>query len=210
MEEQPNQVMPLTKEDFWKIYWFSPLQMVMLINPKKYDYRFMVENRNFIIKAGAQEKMPGTVANVYLSQMTRIMAQDDDKMSFLSDFALMRQYYDKLIVDVESLIAEDHSQPAYLANVPTSMRSQGEPETPPWQQPKVPSSIPETNSEMKNTWGKQDEVKEVPKVVKESTKEFEYEDSKYKMVIDKNDTEMYFKDGRRINPAEYAKVASML
>lgn len=187
--EQPAQVMPMTKDEFWKVYWFSPLQMVTLVNPK-YDYRFMVEGRNFFIKAGATEKMPGTVANVYLSQMTRIMAQDDDKMSFLSDFALMRQYYDKLIVDVENLIAEDRSQPAYLSNVPESMKGTGESETPPWQAEKTV---------------------ETPKHPKEeSTKEFELEGAKYKMTIDRNDKELFFRDGKRVDAAAYSKAASML
>lgn len=205
--EQPTQVMPMTKEEFWKVYWFTPLQMVTLINPK-YDYKFMVEGRTYLIRAGAKEKMPGTVANVYLSQMTRIMAQDDDKMQFLSDFALMRIYYDKLIVDVESLISETSSAPAYLSQVPEHMKAAGAPETPPWQA--TPSSIPETNSDMKNTWGKQEEKTETPKVVKESTKEFELEGAKYKMTIDKNDKEMFFRDGTRIDAATYSKAASMI
>jgi hypothetical protein len=211
--EQPAQVMPMTNDQFWKVYWISPLQMITLINPKPYDYKFMVEMRSFIIRSGAKEKMPGTVANVYLSQMTRIMAQDEDKMNFLSDFALMRQYYDKLIVDVESLIAEDRSLPAYLSNVPENMRVNSEPETPPWQAP-VESAIPETNSTMSNTWGKQEEIKTVPEApttpVEESSKEFEYEGAKYKMSIDKNDKENFFKDGTRVSAADYAKAASMI
>lgn len=206
--EQPAQVMPMTKEEFWKVYWFSPLQMVTLINPKS-DYKFMVEGRNFIIRAGVKEKVPGTIANVYLSQMTRIMAQDDDKMSFLSDFALMRQYYDKLIVDVESLITEDRSQPAYLSNVPDNMRATAGPEAPPWQVT-AKSAIPETNSDMKNTWGKNEAKPEAPAEVKESSKEFELEGAKYKMTIDKNDKETFFKDGTRVSAADYQKAASMI
>jgi len=201
--EQPAQVMPMTKEEFWKVYWFSPLQMVTLINPKPYDYKFMVEMRNFIIKAGAKEKMPGTVANIYLSQMTRIMAQDEDKMNFLSDFALMRQYFDKLIVDVENLVKDVDNTPTYLKDIPAHMRTTDAPEAPPWQQ--TPSSIPETNSQMKNTVGEQP-----PKTVEPSEKEFEFEGAKYKMTIDKNDKENFFRDGTRISAADYAKTASLL
>lgn len=210
MEQAPT-VMPMTKEEFWANYWFSPLQMVTLINPKAYDYKFMVENRNFIIKAGANEKMPGTVANVYLSQMTRIMAQDDDKMSFLSDFALMRQYYDGLIKDVESLIAEDHSMPAYLSSVPAHMKVEPESETPPWQQPQaVKNAIPETNSDMTNTYDpKLNDTRPTAKPKAES-KEFTHNGETYKMTVDKNDKEAYFKSGTRISAAEYAKIASML
>lgn len=215
--EQPAQVMPMTKEEFWKVYWFSPLQMVTVINPKGYDYPFMVEGRKYMIKAGVKEKVPGTIANVYLSQMTRIQAQDDDKMNFLSDFALMRQYYDKFIVTVENLMSETNSAPAYLNNTPDHMKVSNTPETPPWDAP-AKSAISETNSDMSNTWGKQEEtpVKQAPapvttpKTVEESTKEFEFEDAKYKMTVDKNDKEMFFKNGTRISAADYSKAASML
>jgi len=208
--EQPATVMPMTKDEFWKVYYFSPLQMVTLINTKSYDYKFMVEGRNFIIRAGVKEKVPGTIANVYLSQMTRIMAQDDDKMQFLSDFALMRVYYDKLIVDVENLINEVNNTPAYLSNVPEHMKTTGAPEAPPWQA-LAKSAIPETNSQMSNTWGKKAEQASTPDApVKEVTKEFEFEGAKYKMTVDKNDKENFFKDGTRISAADYAKTASML
>lgn len=200
-------VMPTTKEDFWKLYWFTPYQLVTLINPKSYDYKFMVEMRNFVVKAGTKEKLPGTVANVYLSQMTRIMAQDDDKTSFLSDFALMKQYYDKLIVGVDSLVSEVDSTPAYLQQVPESARGEAAPELPPWQTPE-PSAIPETNSEMKNTYNPEKVIAKVP--AKPSEKEFDLNGQKFKMTIDKNDKETYFRDGTRISAADYNKAASML
>lgn len=195
--EQPATVMPMTKKEFNDVYWFSPLQMVTVVNPKEYDYPFMFEGRNYMIKAGSKEKIPGSIANLYLSQMTRIMAQDDDKMQYLSDYALMRQYYDKLIVTVDNLVNEVNSAPAYLSQTPDHMKVAGAPETPPWQAPE--SAIPPTNSEMKNTVEK-----------KEVTKEFDLNGAKYKMTIDKNDKEMFFVDGRRIDAATYSKAASML
>lgn len=150
---QPQQVTPITKEEFNKMYWFSPLQMVTLINPQKYDFPFMVELRNFVIKAGRQEKMPGTVANVYLNLMTGIMAQDDDKMTLLSDYTFKGMYYNKLIKDVESLIKENDPLPAYLKDVPEHLKTSVTDETPPWQQPnRIESSVPDTNSDMTNTY----------------------------------------------------------
>lgn len=210
--EQPATIMPMTKEEFWKEYYFTPLQMVTVINPKPYDYKFMVELRNFSIRAGVNEKVPGTIANVYLSQMTRIMAQDDDKMQFLSDFALMRTYYDKLIVDVENLVREVNNVPAYLADVPSHMRIEDTNDTPPWKAP-VKSAVPENDSGLKNTWGKQDEQKPAePQIVQEvsDVKEFEFEGSKFKMVIDKNDNAMFYRDGRRVSAGDFQKAASLL
>lgn len=209
---QPT-VMPLTKEEFWKLYWFSPLQMVTLINPKSYDFPFMVELRNFIIKAGAKEKMPGTVANLYLDQMTKIMAQDDDKLTLISDFAFRKLYYDKLIVDVESLIKEESTTPAYLKDIPDHLKLDAKDETPPWQQPnKVENSIPETNSAMTNTYDPTPPTAPgAPQpTVTPKTSEFEFEGIKYKMVIDKNDKTMYYKDNKLTSAVEYSKAASML
>lgn len=224
--EQSQPVMPMTKDEFWKKYWYSPLQMVTLINPMPYDYKFMVEMRNFVIQAGRHEKMPGTVANVYLSQVTRIMAQDDDKMQHLSDFALMKVYYDKLIIDVESLISEDHSQPEYLKNVPSHMRDESQPETPPWQQaaPQAPSTIPETNSQMRNTVGIPEPTPQAPATEEEvavtgneqaanpveENKEFTLNDDKFSMVIAKDGKRMYYKNGKLTSGADYNKAVSML
>lgn len=210
--EQPATVMPMTKEEFWKIYYFTPFQMVTVTNPKPYDYKFMVELRNFSIRSGVKEKVPGTIANVYLSQMTRIMAQDDDKMQFLSDFALMRTYYDKLIIEVENVLKEVNNTPAYLADVPSHMRVADTNDTPPWQAP-AKNAIPENDSGLKNTWGKQDEKVVVETPIAEEVsdvKEFEYEGSKFKMVIDKNDTAIFYRDGRRVSTTDFQKAASML
>lgn len=176
---------PLTKKEFWDKYWFTPLQMVTIVNPKETDYPFMVEMRSFVIKAGATEQMPGTVANVYLSQMTKILAQDDEKMEHLSDFQLMKVYYDKLIVDVKSLMPEANTVPSYLKDVSETMKADA-PETPPWQQP-------------------EEEVKEV----RDEEKEFAHDGNQYKLVVSKGERS-YFMNGKPTSEAIYSKAASML
>jgi len=209
--EQPARVTPTTRDEFYKIYWFTPLQMVTLINPKETDYPFMVEMRNYVVKAGAKEKMPGTVANVYLSQMTRILAQDEDKMQFLSDYALMTQFYDRLIVSVENLIEETNSQPAYMSHVPPTIVGEA-PDVPPWQEP-VASSIPQTNSNMSNEYTpkeKEVETAPTPPAAEPGEKEFELNGEKYRMLITKDDKRMYYKDGKLTTAAEYNKAVSML
>lgn len=184
---------PLTKKEFNDKYWFSPMQLVTVVNPKAEDYRFMVELRHFIIKAGATESFPGTVANVYLSHMTRILAQDDERMEYLSDPNLMKQYYDQLIVDVEDLARQDTSVPAYLQHVPQHTIEQPK-ETPPWQSKTEAPVMPPT-----------EKVE-----VKEDVKEFEQGGNKYKMTTDKNGKKMYYMDGKLTSEANYAKAASML
>jgi hypothetical protein len=210
MQSDNPMTLPQTKAEFWKTYWFTPYQMVTLKNPKDTEYRFMVEMRHFVIKAGATEVLPGTVANVYLSQMTRVLAQDEDKTSFLSDFALMKQYYDRLIVSVESTINDVDTTPSYLKDVPAHMRTSGEPETPPWQQPKT--TLPEHNSEMSDSYDPK-VMNDKPKDVfpaKDEIKEFELGENKYKAVIKKGGGTMYYKDGKLTTSSEYQKAASLL
>src|SRR5260221_3813940 len=95
----PNQSPPpgmLTKEQFNARYWFTTLQMVTVLNPAWYreggtgeavsrDFPFMVELRHFIIRAVQHERLPGIIANVYLDQMAKILAQNDDKLGYMSD-----------------------------------------------------------------------------------------------------------------------------
>ena len=196
-----------TREEFFNVYWFQPTDMVTLLNPQDKDYPFMVEGRHFIIKAGEQIQMPGTVANVYLSQMTRILAQDENKMEFLSDYNLMKQYYDRLMVDVKSMLQEVNNEPAYLSQVPQSMRAEA-PEVAPWQRvaPDAPKTeVEENTSGMKNKLDKTD-LKEF----KEETKEFELSGDKFKKITTKTGKSMYYKNGVLTSEVEYAKAASML
>jgi len=51
---------------------------------------------------------------------------------------------------------------------------------------------------------------ETPKPTKPENKEFELEGVKYKLVVDKNGKEMYYKAGKMTNAAEFYKAASML
>lgn len=191
------------------MYWFQPTDLVTLINPLTTDYNFMVELRHFVVRAGSKEQMPGTVANVYLSEMTRLLAQVEDKFQHLSDLQLMKEFYDRLIVDKKSLLQEVDTRPAYLSQVPETMQGQA-PETPPWQQPQeAPKTapmtpMPEQTGTMRDTLSDTD-LKETKEV-----KEFEHDGSKFKMVVNKRGGSMYYKDGKMISETEYAKTASML
>jgi hypothetical protein len=200
MSQDINQLNNLTKKEWVARYWFSPLQMIQLVNPRDTDYRFMVEMRHFIIKASDNVSLPGTVANVYLSQMTRILAQEDNKMQHLSDYNLMAQYYDKLIVDVTSMVQEVNNEPAYLSKMPA--RTLDTPtETPPWQnkqaqQAPVAPVAPEPKTPAPE--------------VKEEVKEFKQGDNKYKMIVNKSGNRMYYMNDKLTSEAKYSKAASML
>lgn len=187
------QIQPKTKDEFWAQYWFTPLQLVKVINPQPYDYEFKVEGRSFVIKAGTSQKYPGNITNVYLSNMSRIKSQEDDKMQFMSDFALMEQYYKALIVEVEELVQTSTSVPEYLRPA-VAQEPTGAPETPPWQ-----AEAP------------QEEVKvEEKEEVVEKDNQFELNGVKYKYILTKNGKKMYYKNGQLTNEAEYSKAASMI
>jgi len=193
---------PMTKKDFWAQYWFSPLQLVKLTNPKKQDYVFMVELRQFVIRSGATEELPGTVANVYLSEMTRVLAQDDDKLEHLSDFALMKIYYDRLIVSVKDLAASVDNTPSYLKDVPEHVQAETN-ETPPWLQNQQASALPQVadNSPV---------APESPAKPEAGEKSFELNGLNFKAVTDDDGNTTFFKEDIVISEADYAKAASLV
>jgi hypothetical protein len=239
---------PMTKLDFSKTYWFNSLQMVTVVNPTADDYPFMVEMRHFVVKAGATEKLPGAIVNIYLDQMSKILAQGDNKLGFMADPNLMRVYFDKLIVDVENLVPEYNPTPAWMQGVAPSAIGQAA-ETPPWQQavqpiqpqfaqPNQVSNQPDQTALIQQLMAKIETLEanqnssqapfQTQPVIQpsvadtvlkteptktespEQTKEFTYLDSTYKMTVNKNGDEMFFKNGRLTTAAEYAKSASML
>jgi len=178
----------MTKKQFYDKYWFTPFDMVKIRNIKSEDFRFMVEMRHFIIRANSELNVPGTVANVYLNQMTKILAQDEEKMHLLSDYNFRAEFYDRLIVETSNNMPVMDSTPEYLKRVPQEAKVS---EVKPMQ----PNQGNETVEQSKN---------------EESTKEFTYENMTYKMITDKNGEKMYFRDGRRTSEAEYSKAASMI
>lgn len=190
---------PMTKDDWAKTYWFNSLQMITVINPKPEDWPFMVEMRHFMIKAGATERFPGVIANVYLDQMSKILAQDEEKLEYMSDPNLKKLYYDRLIVNVESLVNEYDSTPSYLK--PATLSD----EIAPWDQnmeraravaPVIAPPAPE--------------MPKKPAPVKPDTKEFEFNSIKFKSVTDEKGDTTFFKAGKETDEATFAKAASML
>lgn len=119
----------MEEKEFNDKYWFSNTKVVTVVNPRTEDFIFQSTNdvgidtatgkmksetRQYRVVHGSEERFPGPIANLYLDQMTKMLAQDDDKIQFLIDFALKSQYYDDLIVGVEDLINTYQSHPAYL------------------------------------------------------------------------------------------------
>lgn len=186
----------LTTTDFNDKYWFSPLQRIRVVNPLPDDYPFMVELRHYLIKSGASEWFPGMIANVYLDQMSRIVAQNDENLGFMGDPNLRHIYYDKLIVEIEDMAPQAQQSPQYKVNVPKD-------EVAPWD-----SAIGERAREVPAKAPEPYVIPEKPKA-KEETKEFEYNGLKFKMVGEGGE-KSYFKNDAPIDEATYSKAASML
>lgn len=123
--------MPLTDDEqsFAKKYWHTNTQIVTVVNPRSEDYvfqattevgvdvatgRMRAETRSYRVPHGGQERFPGPIANMYLDQMSKLVAQDDEKIQYMIDYALRSQYYDDLIVAVEDLIHTYTPFPEYL------------------------------------------------------------------------------------------------
>lgn len=123
---QPDQL--LDEQSFIDKYWHTQTEMVEVTNPTKADYLFKVtvdakidrstgkpvsEQRQYMVKAGGSERFNGYVANVYLDQMSRKLAQDDNRLDRMVDFTERAKYYDQLTADTEDLIASYVENPAY-------------------------------------------------------------------------------------------------
>jgi hypothetical protein len=120
----------LDEVEFNNKYWFPNTMLITVTNPRTEDYKFQTvvqtgmdmttgrmkeEPRQYRVKAGESERFPGPIANIYLDQMTKLVAQDEEKIHFLIDFSLKAEYYEKLIVSKEDLIQTYEERPEYLA-----------------------------------------------------------------------------------------------
>lgn len=125
----------MEEDEFILKYWHSNTKIVTVVNPRKDDYIFQAtvetgtidfatgkmksDTRKYLVKAGASERFPGPLANIYLDQMSRLVAQDDEKFQFMIDYQLRAQYYDDLTAAVEDLIHDYTPVKDYL-NEPTA------------------------------------------------------------------------------------------
>lgn len=134
----------MDEKDFWVKYWHGNTDMVTVVNPRTEDYVFQAtvdsgvdlatgklraETRHYKVAAGGKERFPGPIANMFLDQMSKLVAQDDEKIQYMIDFALRAQYYDDLTVAVEDLIHDYQPFPEYL-NKPEDKTPEVEKEIP--------------------------------------------------------------------------------
>jgi hypothetical protein len=233
----PSNTLPgvgITKSEFNKRYWFTSLQMVTVRNPLETDYPFTHEMRHYIVRKGETEDYVGPIANVYLSHMASIVAQNKDELALTSDPNYMASAYDALIVSVKNLAPEYDPTPTWqqraiaaaAATPPWMQQQQPQPQqdasTPPWQQPPAPQEqapLPAPNMERSTEVAQTVAPPQytpppvqapAPEEPKEETKEFELEGVKYKSTTTKNGGTMFFRDGKPTSAAEYSKAASML
>jgi hypothetical protein len=177
-------------------YWFGTLQMVTVVNPLEQDWPFMVEMRHYIIKKGAKERFPGVIANVYLDQMSKILAQHDEQLGNMADPELKKIYYDKLIVSVDSLVQEHDNRPAYLQHVAPEAMLGAPDEVAPWERAsQTPVASPEPPK--------------APAKPEAGERSFDLNGLKFKMVTDEAGLATFFKNDKEIDEAAYAKAASM-
>lgn len=107
------------EKDFIAKYAHDITKRVTVVNPTQKDFEFQHvlqagidvatgkmkdEARTYRVPAGGKERFPGPVADHYLDQMSKIIAQDDGQIQHMIDWNLRGRYYDQLIVDVEDLI----------------------------------------------------------------------------------------------------------
>lgn len=200
----------ITMDEWRQKYWFNSLQMVTVVNPKPDLWPFMVEGRHFEIGGGATERFPGVIANVYLDQMSKILAQDDERLGFMADPNLSKIYYDKLIVDVEDLIQQASVVPAYLRMPQAAPQQQIE--RAPWD-----STVGERASDLAATLPPppaptfpEPKAPEPEQPIVPQERSFEQDGSTYKLVVGKDGRKLHYQNGKLITAADFNKAASLL
>ena len=210
----------LTKDEWRKKYWFDTYTTVTVKNPKDTDYNFMVEGRHYVVPAKQVERLVGMLANVYLDQMSKILAQEDGNLAFMADPNLSRIYYDLLITGVEDMRPKADQTPFYLRNVPAAaLAAQPPQERAPWDStmgeratdvaPAASEPMPQTpNAAFASVGTAAAAAPAAP--AKEETKQFDYNGAVYKMVVSSTGQRMHYRDSKLISAADYNKAASML
>lgn len=113
---------PMDEKEFANKYNFNNLKIVTIVNPTGDDFQFTITmetsvdvstglmqsaSREYVIKAGSKERLPGVAANLYLDQMSKKIAQEEEKFDLYPDFAQRALLYDSLIVTVEDTFGAD-------------------------------------------------------------------------------------------------------
>lgn len=118
----------MDEQQFTEKYNFDNLKMVTVLNPTPNDFTFAItmetsvdisngqmksETREYVVKAGDKMRLPGVAANLYLDQLSKLMAQEEDRFSLYPDFAERAKYYDDLIIEVEDMLGAFQNLPQY-------------------------------------------------------------------------------------------------
>ncbi len=111
----------LDEKSFLDKYNFDNYVHVTVQNPSSEDYEFVMivqtgmdrssgkpreERRTFKVPAGGKERFVGSVANLYLDQMSKKIAQEEKRFSAIADFVSRAKIYDDLIVGVDDPYSE--------------------------------------------------------------------------------------------------------
>lgn len=122
-------------------YWHPNTEIVTVLNPTTENYIFQAtvdaavdmrtgrprpEARQYGVQAGGSERFPGSIANMYLDQMSRKLAQDENRLDRMVDFSERAKYYDQLTVDTEDLIASYVPNPAFTPQLEKTVETSTE------------------------------------------------------------------------------------
>lgn len=106
----------IDEKAFLDKYNFDNYVHITVSNPTTKDFTFLMmiqtgidrqtarpreEHRTFMVPAGSRERFVGSVANLYLDQMSKQIAQDAGTFGDISDWGARAKYYDDLIVSID-------------------------------------------------------------------------------------------------------------
>lgn len=79
-------------------------QSIIVTNPTDKDYRFLVHNKPYVVKAGQKARMPGYIAWVYVYGLATQMSQADKTWNRWNEEGFRNTYYEKLVEEANSIV----------------------------------------------------------------------------------------------------------
>lgn len=124
----------LDEKSFQDKYWFDNYVHITVLNPTIKDFVFQMmiqtgmdrdkgkpreESRTFRVPAGGRERFVGSVANLYLDKMSKLLAQQEENFGSIADWNARAKYYDDLIADRDDPFADQAFVPYDEASIAT-------------------------------------------------------------------------------------------
>lgn len=79
-------------------------QQVTIKNPTGEDFKFQVNSKWYVVRAGQNARMPGYIAWMYCYKLANRMAIDNKEFIHWNEEGFRKKYYDQLVIAVDDTV----------------------------------------------------------------------------------------------------------